>query len=177
MARPQQEAIDTFISITGADEAVAIRKLEVSPKSPPIPSSSCPVFWFRRPPNLAQSVGLARWIWVAPGMDCSVLGFSSLVWAGEGSARGGLRWPDLLANPCVAVLLVQLWNRITSAVSWLVFVLLLPSFTQSSMVFVRAQFGHITPSQIAVTTPDELFGGLLDGNVAWGFTNLKKTKT
>nr|BAK01777.1 predicted protein [Hordeum vulgare subsp. vulgare] len=28
MARPQQEAIDTFISITGADEAVAIRKLE-----------------------------------------------------------------------------------------------------------------------------------------------------
>jgi hypothetical protein len=29
MARPLQEAIDTFISITGADEAVAVRKLEV----------------------------------------------------------------------------------------------------------------------------------------------------
>ncbi|CAD6224145.1 unnamed protein product [Miscanthus lutarioriparius] len=28
MARPPQEAIDTFISITGADEAVAVRKLE-----------------------------------------------------------------------------------------------------------------------------------------------------
>ncbi|KQJ91126.1 hypothetical protein BRADI_4g35720v3 [Brachypodium distachyon] len=28
MARPQQEAIDTFVSITGADEAVAVRKLE-----------------------------------------------------------------------------------------------------------------------------------------------------
>ncbi|NP_001347428.1 Plant UBX domain-containing protein 8 [Zea mays] len=28
MARPLQEAIDTFISITGADEAVAVRKLE-----------------------------------------------------------------------------------------------------------------------------------------------------
>ncbi|KAF0924334.1 hypothetical protein E2562_010027 [Oryza meyeriana var. granulata] len=28
MARPPQEAIDTFVSITGADEAVAIRKLE-----------------------------------------------------------------------------------------------------------------------------------------------------
>uniref|UniRef100_A0ACD5YDZ1 Uncharacterized protein n=1 Tax=Avena sativa TaxID=4498 RepID=A0ACD5YDZ1_AVESA len=28
MARPQQEAIDTFIGITGADEAVAVRKLE-----------------------------------------------------------------------------------------------------------------------------------------------------
>lgn len=32
MARPPQEAIDTFISITGADEAVAVRKLEVPPK-------------------------------------------------------------------------------------------------------------------------------------------------
>jgi hypothetical protein len=31
MARPSQEAIDTFISITGADEAVAARKLEVKP--------------------------------------------------------------------------------------------------------------------------------------------------
>ncbi|XP_062193829.1 plant UBX domain-containing protein 8-like [Phragmites australis] len=28
MARPPQEAIDTFVSITGADEAVAVRKLE-----------------------------------------------------------------------------------------------------------------------------------------------------
>lgn len=28
MARPQQEAIDTFVGITGADEAVALRKLE-----------------------------------------------------------------------------------------------------------------------------------------------------
>jgi hypothetical protein len=32
MARPPKEAIDTFISITGADEAVAVRKLEVPPK-------------------------------------------------------------------------------------------------------------------------------------------------
>jgi hypothetical protein len=31
MARPSQEAIDTFISITGADEAAAARKLEVKP--------------------------------------------------------------------------------------------------------------------------------------------------
>nr|ABG73442.1 UBX domain-containing protein [Oryza brachyantha] len=29
MARPPQEAIDTFVSITGADEAAAVRKLEV----------------------------------------------------------------------------------------------------------------------------------------------------
>ena len=29
MARPNQEAIETFISITGAPEAVAIEKLEV----------------------------------------------------------------------------------------------------------------------------------------------------
>jgi hypothetical protein len=37
MAWPQQEAIDTFIGITGADEAVAVRKLEVPPKRPPSP--------------------------------------------------------------------------------------------------------------------------------------------
>lgn len=30
MARPPQDAIETFVSITGASEAVAIQKLEVS---------------------------------------------------------------------------------------------------------------------------------------------------
>jgi hypothetical protein len=35
MARPAQEAIDTFVSITGADEALAVRKLEVPPKATP----------------------------------------------------------------------------------------------------------------------------------------------
>ena len=34
MARPPQEAIDTFVSITGADEALAVRKLEVPPAAP-----------------------------------------------------------------------------------------------------------------------------------------------
>ena len=29
MARPPQDAIDTFISITGAPEAIAVQKLEV----------------------------------------------------------------------------------------------------------------------------------------------------
>lgn len=29
MVRPNQEAIDTFISITGATESVAVQKLEV----------------------------------------------------------------------------------------------------------------------------------------------------
>jgi hypothetical protein len=38
MARPPQEAIDTFVSITGADEAVAVRKLEVSLKPLLLPS-------------------------------------------------------------------------------------------------------------------------------------------
>lgn len=35
MATPNQEAIDTFISITGASEAVALRKLEVISLSSP----------------------------------------------------------------------------------------------------------------------------------------------
>lgn len=57
MARPPQEAIDTFISITGADEAVAVRKLEVPPKG-------LTFFPFHFPPvqfrirNLAKSVRL-----------------------------------------------------------------------------------------------------------------------
>lgn len=38
MARPPQEAIDTFVSITGADEVVAVRKLEVPLKPLPFPS-------------------------------------------------------------------------------------------------------------------------------------------
>jgi hypothetical protein len=41
MARPSQEAIDTFISITGADEAVAARKLEVKPTRFPPLSPTC----------------------------------------------------------------------------------------------------------------------------------------
>jgi hypothetical protein len=62
MAWPQQEAIDTFIGITGADEAVAVRKLEVPPNSPrplpPIPLLDSSA----RPPNLAQSARPRRWI-------------------------------------------------------------------------------------------------------------------
>jgi hypothetical protein len=39
MARPPQEAIDTFVSITGADEALAVRKLEVrTSHMPPLPA-------------------------------------------------------------------------------------------------------------------------------------------
>jgi len=36
MARPPQEAIDTFVSITGADEAAAVRVLEVTTPARPI---------------------------------------------------------------------------------------------------------------------------------------------
>jgi hypothetical protein len=38
MAMPPQEAIDTFVSITGAHEAVAVRKLEVPLKPLLLPS-------------------------------------------------------------------------------------------------------------------------------------------
>jgi hypothetical protein len=40
MARPPQEAIDTFVSITGADEVTAVRVLEVTTPARPLPSPS-----------------------------------------------------------------------------------------------------------------------------------------
>jgi hypothetical protein len=43
MARPPQEAIDTFVSITGADEAAAIRVLEVTTHARSLPSPSLPI--------------------------------------------------------------------------------------------------------------------------------------
>jgi hypothetical protein len=81
MAWPQQEAIDTFIGITGADEAVAVRKLEVPPKSlcPQAPAQSGAIGWARAVDS----------VWFR--MDRSVLGFSPVVWLGakrRGSARG-----------------------------------------------------------------------------------------
>jgi hypothetical protein len=79
MAWPQQEAIDTFIGITGADEAVAVRKLEVPPNSPrplpPIPLLDSSA----RPPNLAQSVRPTAVDLAAPCTDRSVLGGCSAV--------------------------------------------------------------------------------------------------
>lgn len=46
MVRPTQDAIDTFVGITGADEAVAARKLEVTP------TRSVPVCSPHHPPPL-----------------------------------------------------------------------------------------------------------------------------
>ncbi|EMS48500.1 FAS-associated factor 2-B [Triticum urartu] len=109
MARPQQEAIDTFISITGADEAVAIRKLEVSPKPPPAPLPA--QFPLVQAPAQSSAIGWARAAdLVAPGMDRSVLGFSPLVWAGEGvCACYGMELPQqsrgLSLSPCCLPLL------------------------------------------------------------------------
>ena len=63
MARPPQEAIDTFVSITGADEALAVRRLEVPPTAP-LPFS-LPAAEFRLR-NLAESARLVADL-VAPG--------------------------------------------------------------------------------------------------------------
>ena len=63
MARPPQEAIDTFVSITGADEALAVRRLEVPPTTP-LPFS-LPAAEFRLR-NLAESARLVADL-VAPG--------------------------------------------------------------------------------------------------------------
>jgi len=68
MARPPQEAIDTFVSITGADEALAVRRLEVPPTA--FLPFSLPAAEFRLR-NLAESARLVADL-VAPGQ---ALGF------------------------------------------------------------------------------------------------------
>lgn len=55
MVRPTQDAIDTFVGITGADEAVAARKLEVTPtRSVPVCSPHHP------PPSPPFTVAILR---------------------------------------------------------------------------------------------------------------------
>jgi hypothetical protein len=59
MARPPQEAIETFISITSADEAAAVRALEVTtpPRPPSAPLTSPPI----------GALDLCAWGFVASG--------------------------------------------------------------------------------------------------------------
>ena len=81
MARPPQEAIDTFVSITGADEALAVRRLEVPPTTP-LPFS-LPAAEFRLR-NLAESARLVADL-VAPGR---ALGFGVELCRRVGGGRG-----------------------------------------------------------------------------------------
>ena len=161
MARPQQEAIDTFISITGADEAVAIRKLEVSPKPPPAPLPA--QFPLVQAPAQSSAIGWARAAdLVAPGMDRSVLGFSSLVWAGEGVCAWWVevaRFVGESLRRCSASAVME-WNYLSSLVACLC---PLAAFVYSKQYgFGKSPIWSHNP-RFAVTTRDELFGGLLVG--------------
>lgn len=76
MARPTQEAIETFVSITGADEAAAVRVLEVTTPYPPFRTPPFPSHW---------SYGLVRL-----GIPCFGLGFGFGI--SVLTARGAVRW-------------------------------------------------------------------------------------